>query len=197
MLFWFTWKSVNAIWEYLNKGADQPACLYSLISTFVIHCLDNLIPMVATGISEISRLASFCRWAGWLESYLIATPEDRFSHDVAHTFSFNSVTSLRKVNFFNADFFMPPTSKNLTGHIGFELSVRPCVGKISWKLFKLEAWNVISWLDYLINFWTNFIKYFQSYGPLQIWAFQTCQQDISKTILARWLELGQLIGDDG
>ena len=33
------------------------------------------------------------------------------------------------------------------------------------------------------------IVFFRSYGPLKIWAFQTCQQDIC-------LKLGQLIRDD-
>ena len=35
-------------------------------------------------IQNFKTLASFCSWAGWLESYLVANPEDRFSHDVAH-----------------------------------------------------------------------------------------------------------------
>ena len=37
-----------------NKGADQPAHPHSLISTFVVHCLDSIMPLVS--ISEISRL---------------------------------------------------------------------------------------------------------------------------------------------
>ena len=37
-----------------NKGADQPAHPRSLISTFVVRCLDNIIPLLA--IAEISRL---------------------------------------------------------------------------------------------------------------------------------------------
>ena len=37
-----------------NKGADQSAHPRSLISTFVVHCLDNIIPLVS--ISEISSL---------------------------------------------------------------------------------------------------------------------------------------------
>ena len=47
-------------WENLfmpyanNKGADQPAHLSSLISAFVSHCLDSIIPLVS--ISNISRL---------------------------------------------------------------------------------------------------------------------------------------------
>ena len=37
-----------------NKGADQPAHPRSLISTFVVRCLDSKMPLVS--ISEISRL---------------------------------------------------------------------------------------------------------------------------------------------
>ena len=37
-----------------NKGADQPAHPRSLISTFVVHCLDSIVPLVS--ISEISSL---------------------------------------------------------------------------------------------------------------------------------------------
>ena len=37
-----------------NKGADQPAHSRSLISAFVVHCLDSIIPLVS--ISEISSL---------------------------------------------------------------------------------------------------------------------------------------------
>ena len=37
-----------------NKGADQPAHPRSLISTFVVHCLDSIIPLVS--ISEILSL---------------------------------------------------------------------------------------------------------------------------------------------
>ena len=37
-----------------NKGANQPAHPRSLISTFVVNCLANIIPLVS--ISEISSL---------------------------------------------------------------------------------------------------------------------------------------------
>ena len=37
-----------------NKGADEPAHSRSLISAFVIRCLDMIIPLVS--ISEISSL---------------------------------------------------------------------------------------------------------------------------------------------
>ena len=35
-----------------------------------------------------------------------------------------------------------------------------------------------------------------SYGPLLFWAFLSCQQNISKTVRARDLKLGELIGND-
>ena len=57
--------------------------LRSLISTFVVRCLDSIIPLVS--ISEISSLhlasvaaeASLCLTCS-------QTPEDRFSRDEAH-----------------------------------------------------------------------------------------------------------------
>ena len=35
-------------------------------------------------IQNFKTLASLCLWAGQFESYLVANPEDRFCHDVAH-----------------------------------------------------------------------------------------------------------------
>ena len=66
-----------------NKGADQPAHPRSLISAFVVRCLDSMISLVS--IVEISRpkLASVAVQAGlcvtWSE-----TPEDMFCRVVAH-----------------------------------------------------------------------------------------------------------------
>ena len=74
----------NLFMPYVNnKGADQLAHPHSLISAFVVRCLDSIIPLLA--ISKISRLASFRSLAGWFESYLVANLEDRFSHDEAHS----------------------------------------------------------------------------------------------------------------
>ena len=67
--------SVNELNLFLphanNKGTDQPAHPRSLISAFVVHCLDSIIPLLS--ISEMSSL----------ESHLDANPEDMFSHDGA------------------------------------------------------------------------------------------------------------------
>ena len=65
-----------------NKGADQPAHPRSLISAFVVRCLDSIISV--DSIAEISKLwlASVAVQAGlclaWSE-----TPEDTFCRVVA------------------------------------------------------------------------------------------------------------------
>ena len=41
-----------------NKDADQPAHPHSLISAFVVRCLDRIISILA--IAKMSRLASLC-----------------------------------------------------------------------------------------------------------------------------------------
>ena len=68
-----------------NKVTDQPVCLHSLISTFIVHCLDSIIHNIA--ISKIRRLlvasvteqASFFFYLTWLHISI-----DSFFHDVAH-----------------------------------------------------------------------------------------------------------------
>ena len=68
-----------------NKGADQPAHSRSLISAFVVCCLDSIISL--DSLAKISRLqlASVAVQAGlclaWSE-----TPEDTFCHVVAHLY---------------------------------------------------------------------------------------------------------------
>ena len=68
-----------------NKGADQPAHPHSLISAFVVCCLDIVMSLVSvTKISSL-MLASVSEQASlsltWSE-----TPEDTFSHDEAQTY---------------------------------------------------------------------------------------------------------------
>ena len=68
-----------------NKGADQPAHPHSLISTFVVRCLDSIMALVS--ISEISRfeLVVVAEQTGlshtWSKIF-----EDTFSHDEAQMF---------------------------------------------------------------------------------------------------------------
>ena len=69
-----------------NKGADQPAHPSSLISAFVVHCLDSQLSILS--ISKVSRpwLASVAEQASLSRTWS-QTPEDRFSRDVAHIFN--------------------------------------------------------------------------------------------------------------
>ena len=83
---WATWRE-NLFLPYANnKGADQPAHdPRSLISTFIVRCLDSIIPQgYVSEISNFKPLPSTCSWAGRFESTLVANPEDRFSCDEAH-----------------------------------------------------------------------------------------------------------------
>ena len=77
-----------------NEGADQPAHPHSLISAFIVHCLDSIIPLVSK--SEISSLylASVAAQAG-LSLTLVANPEDRFSHDEAQMYT-KSKTNMKR-----------------------------------------------------------------------------------------------------
>ena len=76
-------------WETLfmpyanNKGADQPAHQRSLISAFVVCCLDKYNTSTCCG-QNFKTLANLISWAGQFESQLVAHPEDRYSRDVAH-----------------------------------------------------------------------------------------------------------------
>ena len=66
-----------------NKGAGQPAHPRSLISAFIVRCLDSVMSLVSvTKISSL-MLVSVAEQAGlsltWSE-----TPEDTFSHGEAY-----------------------------------------------------------------------------------------------------------------
>ena len=65
-----------------NKGADQPAHPRSLISAFVVRCLDNVMSLVSvTKISSL-MLTPVAEQASWSLTWS-ETPEDTFSHDEA------------------------------------------------------------------------------------------------------------------
>ena len=69
-----TWE--NQFIPYANtKDADQPAHPHSLISGFVICCLDSIIPLVlkTLAISVAEQASLTLNWS--------QTPENRFSHD--------------------------------------------------------------------------------------------------------------------
>ena len=59
-----------------SKGADQPARLCSLISTFVVRCLDSMICILALFKVSVAEQAGLnLTWS--------KIPEDTFSRDVA------------------------------------------------------------------------------------------------------------------
>ena len=64
-----------------NKDAGQPAHLHSLISAFVVRCLDSIIPMLPK--STFSRQLASVAVAG-LSLIWSHNPEIMFSHDAAH-----------------------------------------------------------------------------------------------------------------
>ena len=71
---------------YANiKGADQPAHPRSLISAFVVRCLDSVMSLVSVIKISSIILASVAEQASlsltWSE-----TPEDTFSHDEVHIY---------------------------------------------------------------------------------------------------------------
>ena len=71
---------------YANKkDADQSAHPRSLISVFVVRCLDSIMPILAIHkIQNFKTLDSLCSRIDWIEFYLVANPEDRFSCDKAY-----------------------------------------------------------------------------------------------------------------
>ena len=75
-----------------NKGADQPAHPRSLISTFLVRCLDSIIIFISRFYSRnFKTLANFCGAQAGLCLAWSETPEDMFCRVVVH---FNDVFTL-------------------------------------------------------------------------------------------------------
>ena len=78
-----------------NKGADQPAHPRSLISAFIVRCLDSDSVMSLVSVTKISSLLLlFVAEQASLSLTWSETPEDTFSHDEAHLYWKNYRTSL-------------------------------------------------------------------------------------------------------
>ena len=66
-----------------NKGADQTAHPRRLISAFVVRCLDSVMSLVS--VTKLSSLLlAFVAEQASLSLTWSETPEDTFSHGVAH-----------------------------------------------------------------------------------------------------------------
>ena len=115
-----------------NKGADQPAHLCSLISAFVIHCLDSVIPLVS--ISKFSslylaNLPSFFGCTGRFVSYLVANPKDRFSRDESHISTYkveDQTQSSWKINAKMEAVFGSNSNSSYVSHIMKKSSLGVC-----------------------------------------------------------------------
>ena len=68
-----------------NKGADQPAPPRSLISAFVVRCLDSIISLYYKAKISRLQLTSVAEQASFSLTWS-ETPEDTFSHDEADLF---------------------------------------------------------------------------------------------------------------
>ena len=69
-----------------NKGADQPAHPRSLISAFIVRCLDSVMSLVS--VTKISSpMIAFVAEQASLSLTWSQTSEDRFSHDEAQMYS--------------------------------------------------------------------------------------------------------------
>ena len=85
-----------------NKGADHPAHPRSLISAFVVHSLDSIIPLNSIAEISILQLASVAAQAGlclaWSE-----TPKDTFCHVMAqiHVCTFKYMISTNNCTYLN------------------------------------------------------------------------------------------------
>ena len=95
-------KPVLAICEN-NKGADQPAHPRSLISTFVVRCLDSIIPLLA--ISKISSLylaseteqAGFSLpWSKTLKTGFLVTRLIQWTYQIFAAINFRETVCLEK-----------------------------------------------------------------------------------------------------
>ena len=68
-----------------NRGADQPVHPRSLISTFVVPCLDSMTCILAPSKLTRFKLASVAEQAG-LNLTWSKMSEDTLSRDVAHLY---------------------------------------------------------------------------------------------------------------
>ena len=108
-----------------NKGADQPVHPRSLISIFVVHCLDSITASISQSfyIPNFKHLPSFCGCPGRFVSYLVANPKDRFSHDLAYIYLQNSFQWVHSASAYHSTFpphtlsyVLCPLDSNSPGH---------------------------------------------------------------------------------
>ena len=89
-------KTVSLRFSSKRRGTTTKVQISLRICTFVVHCLDSIIPILNCYSQNFKTLASLCNWAGRFESYLVGNPADRFSHDEAQISEPSSGTKSRK-----------------------------------------------------------------------------------------------------
>ena len=104
-----------------NKGAVQPAHPRSLISAFVIRCLESIISRLATSVISIYLLVSVA-WQAGLNLTLSETPKTDFVSSRPNYFDANNNnTVLPKYCFiykttYESAYFLPSTNVQQRGH---------------------------------------------------------------------------------
>ena len=68
--------------SYAKKGTDQLVHPRGLISAFVAHCLDSIIPLLATPEDRFSRASAPMVTEGCAVSRPSSAPEHPFTHDI-------------------------------------------------------------------------------------------------------------------
>ena len=137
---WATpWK--NLFMPYANnKGADQPAHSRSLISAFIVHCLDSIIPLVS--IYEISSLylASVATQAGLCLTWS-QTPEDT-------GFLVMRLTCIR----IEIDIISIPELGDTIGSL-FGSSDKADDSKVETGTEKTEVYQITDWCWMFLKYW--------------------------------------------
>ena len=167
-IIWATsWQ--NLFMPYVNnKDADQPAHPCSLISTFIVHCLDSIIPILSK--FKISRLASFWSRAGQFESYLAANPRRHFpvtwlNYSIPPCYiSGFADAALDPIDFPTAPAFAIPKVSMYHQYFreqtffSFTISVRISGKNLIKDIWKYGSWELYSQFYWAYYLWDNTIS---------------------------------------
>ena len=74
----------NVSYAICEQQRCRSACSFAQSDQHFCCSLLRQYDMYTCSIKSFKILASFCSWAGWFKSYLVAKPEDMFPDDVTH-----------------------------------------------------------------------------------------------------------------
>ena len=133
-----------------NKAADQPEHIRSLISAFLVRCLDSYNTSTCYS-RNFKTLASHCSWAVRFEFSLVTNPEDRLSRDEArvdlqYTSSVDSQRLHKKECSWRSQFHIQRlfVSRNAT-HSKYRIIRKP---RSIWKSSRDLYWFAVGLGDY-------------------------------------------------